>query len=295
MKKPVFWAVIIALAFILISSSVFTVSERHYALVFKLGEWQRTEMTPGLKFKFPSPLENVVYLDKRIQSIESRDAERIQTSEKKNLIIDSYVKWRISDPLLYYISFGRSTQAAQDRLAAQIRDALNAAVNVRTVRAVISFERDVVMQEILANVAERAEPLGIAVVDVRLKRIEFSSEVSDSVYSRMQAERKQEANSLRASGAAESERIRADADRQVQEILATAQAEAQTIRGAGDASATKIYADAYGLAPEFYSFFNSLIAYRSSFSGKDDTLVVSPDSRFFKYFTDPNGDVGSER
>ena len=265
MRRPVFFAILLGLAFIIISSSVFTVNERNFALVFKLGEWQRTETEPGLKFKMPSPFENVIFLDKRIQSIESRDAERIQTSEKKNLIIDSYVKWRISDPRLYYISFGNSTQAAQNRLAAQIRDALNAAVNVRTVRAVISFDRDVVMQEILANISTRAAPLGIEVVDVRLKRIEFSAEVSDSVYSRMQAERKQEANSLRASGAAESERIRAEADRQVAEILAQAQAEAEAVRGAGDASATKIYADAYSQQPEFFSF-NSLNAYRSSFA-----------------------------
>ena len=289
MKRPVFWAILLGLALIIISSSVFTVNERSYALVFKLGEWQRTETEPGLKFKLPSPLENIIFLDKRIQSIESRDAERIQTSEKKNLIIDSYVKWRISDPRLYYISFGNSTQAAQDRLGAQIRDALNAAVNVRTVRAVISFDRDVVMQEILANISTRAAPLGIEVVDVRLKRIEFSSEVSDSVYSRMQAERKQEANSLRASGAAESERIRAEADRQVSEILAQAQAEAEAVRGAGDAAATKIYADVYSENPEFFSFFNSLNAYRSSFADKEDTIVVSPDSSFFKYFGNPAG------
>lgn len=289
MKRPVFWAILLGFAFIILSSSVFTVSERSYALVFKLGEWQRTEVEPGLKLKMPSPFENVVFLDKRIQSIESSDAERIQTSEKKNLIIDSYVKWRISDPRLYYISFGTATQAAQDRLAAQIRDALNAAVNVRTVRAVISFDRDVVMQEILANISTRAAPLGIEVVDVRLKRIEFSAEVSDSVYSRMQAERKQEANSLRASGAAESERIRAEADRQVAEVLAQAQAEAEAIRGAGEAAATKIYADAYSAQPEFFSFFNSLSAYRNSFADKEDTIVVSPESSFFKYFGNPTG------
>lgn len=291
MKRPVFWAILLGLAFIIISSSVFTVNERNYALVFKLGEWQRTETEPGLKFKLPSPLENIIFLDKRIQSIESSDAERIQTSEKKNLIIDSYVKWRISDPRLYYISFGTSTQAAQDRLGAQIRDALNAAVNVRTVRAVISFDRDVVMQEILANISTRAAPLGIEVVDVRLKRIEFSSEVSESVYSRMQAERKQEANSLRASGAAESERIRAEADRQVAEVIAQAQAEAMAIRGAGDATATKIYADVYSAQPEFFSFYNSINAYRSSFNDKDDMIVVSPDSSFFKYFANPAGEL----
>ena len=147
------------------------------------------------------------------------------------------------------------------------------------------------MQEILANISTRAAPLGIEVVDVRLKRIEFSPEVSESVYSRMQAERKQEANSLRASGAAESERIRAEADRQVSEILAQAQAEAEAVRGAGDATATKIYADVYSAQPEFFSFFNSLNAYRSSFADKEDTIVVSPDSSFFKYFGNPAGEL----
>lgn len=266
------------------SSTLFIVSERNYALVFKLGEWQRTITEPGLYFKLPSPLQNVVMLDKRVQTIESGDTERIQTSEKKNLIIDSYIKWRIQDPRQFYISFGSDTKAAQNRLNAQIRDALNASVNTRTVRAVVSQERDIVMAEILQNVELRAKPLGIQVVDVRLKRIEFSQEVSDSVYTRMQAERKQEANSLRANGAAESETIRADADRRVQEVLAEANAKAQAIRGEGDAQAAKIYAEAYSRNPDFYSFYNSMNAYKNVFSSKNDLLVVDPKSEFFKYF-----------
>ena len=229
MNRSTLTFVVLAIVAWLASSMLFIVGERDYALVFKLGEWQRTVTEPGLNFKLPSPLENVVYLDKRIQTIESGDTERIQTSEKKNLIIDSYIKWRIQDPRQFYISFGSDAKAAQNRLNAQIRDALNASVNTRTVRAVISQERDVVMAEILQNVEARAKPLGIRVVDVRLKRIEFSQEVSDSVYTRMQAERKQEANSLRANGAAESETIRADADRQVQEVLAEANAKAQAL------------------------------------------------------------------
>lgn len=269
------------------SSMLFVVGERNYALVFKLGEWQRTVSEPGLYVKLPTPLENVILLDKRIQTIESGDTERIQTSEKKNLIIDSYIKWRIQDPREFYISFGADVKAAQNRLNAQIRDALNASVNTRTVRAVVSQERDIVMSEILQNVEARAKPLGIQVVDVRLKRIEFSQEVSDSVYTRMQAERKQEANSLRANGAAESETIRADADRRVQEILATANAKAQAIRGEGDALAAKIYADAYSKDPDFYSFYRSMNAYKNVFASKGDLLVVDPDSAFFKFFKQP--------
>lgn len=272
------------------SSVLFVVGERNYALVFKLGEWQRTISEPGLYFKLPSPLENVVLLDKRIQTIESGDTERIQTSEKKNLIIDSYIKWRIQDPREFYISFGADVKAAQNRLNAQIRDALNASVNTRTVRAVVSQERDIVMSEILQNVEARAKPLGIQVVDVRLKRIEFSQEVSDSVYTRMQAERKQEANSLRANGAAESETIRADADRRVQEILAQANAKAQAIRGEGDAQAAQIYANAYSKDPEFYRFYNSMNAYKNIFSSKDDLLVVDPSSDFFRYLKKSSAD-----
>lgn len=289
MNRSTLLVIILALVAWLGTSMLFIVGERNYALVFKLGEWQRTVTEPGLYFKMPSPLQNVVFLDKRIQTIESGDTERIQTSEKKNLIIDSYIKWRIQDPLQFFISFGSSTAAAQNRLNAQIRDALNASVNTRTVRAVVSQERDVVMAEILQNVEERAKPLGIEVVDVRLKRIEFSQEVSDSVYSRMQAERKQEANSLRANGAAESETIRADADRRVQEELATANAKAQGIRGEGDAEAAKIYALAYNKNPDFYSFYNSMNAYRNVFSSKSDLLVVDPESDFFRFFNQSSG------
>ncbi len=284
MNRSTLGIILLAVIAWLASSTLFIVSERHYALVFKLGEWQRTVTEPGLYFKLHSPLQNVVMLDKRVQTIESGDTERIQTSEKKNLIIDSYIKWRIQDPRQFYISFGSDTKAAQNRLNAQIRDALNASVNTRTVRAVVSQERDIVMAEILQNVESRAKPLGIQVVDVRLKRIEFSQEVSDSVYTRMQAERKQEANSLRANGAAESETIRADADRRVQEVLAEANAKAQAIRGEGDAQAAKIYADAYSRNPDFYSFYNSMNAYKNVFSSKNDLLVVDPKSEFFKYF-----------
>ena len=289
MNRSTILVILLALVAWLGSSMMFIVGERNYALVFKLGEWQRTVAEPGLYFKMPSPLQNVVFLDKRIQTIESGDTERIQTSEKKNLIIDSYIKWRIQNPLQFYISFGSNTAAAQNRLNAQIRDALNASVNTRTVRAVVSQERDVVMAEILQNVEERAKPLGIEVVDVRLKRIEFSQEVSDSVYSRMQAERKQEANSLRANGAAESETIRADADRRVQEELATANAKAQAIRGEGEAEATKIYAQAFNKNPDFYSFYNSMNAYRNVFSSKSDLLVVDPESDFFRFFNQSSG------
>jgi membrane protease subunit HflC len=169
-------------------------------------------------------------------------------------------------------------------LQAQIRDALNASVNVRTVKEVVSTERDAIMREVLTAVEARARPLGVEVIDVRLRRIDFAPEISESVYRRMEAERTQEANRLRATGAAESERIRAEAERQREELLADAYAQAQAIRGQGDGEAAAIYSDSYGKNPEFYRFYRSLEAYRSAFSKQTDTLVISPDSDFFKYW-----------
>lgn len=275
------------------SSSVFVVRERDAALVFALGEVRETLVEPGLYFKLPPPFENVVKLDRRLQTIESRDPERIQTAEKKNLLIDSYVKWRIDDPRLYYVTFGLNRRAAEERLSAQIRDALNAAVNVRTVKQVVSSERSDIMREVLVNVDRRAQPLGVQVVDVRLIRIDFAPEISESVYRRMEAERKQEANRLRASGTADSERIRAQADRERQERLAKANAQAQATQGEGDAQASAIYAQAYGKNPEFYSFYKSLESYRAAFSDASDTLVLSPKSDFFQYWNSANGAAGT--
>ena len=277
---------LVALAVIvgLLLSSVFIVRERDAALVFALGEVRTTITSPGLYFKLPPPFENVVFLDKRLQTIETKDPERIQTSEKKNLLIDSYVKWRISDPRLFYVTFGATDRGAVERLQAQIRDALNAAVNVRTVKEVVSTERDAIMREVLTSVEARARPLGVEVVDVRLRRIDFAPEISESVYRRMEAERTQEANRLCATGAAEGERIRAEADRQREELLADAYAKAQAVRGQGDGEAAAIYSETYGKNPEFYRFYRSLEAYRSAFSQQSDTLVISPDSDFFKYW-----------
>ena len=286
-----FFPVLVGLAIVVavLSSCVFIVRERDAALLFALGEVRETITEPGLNFKLPPPFQNVVLLDKRLQTIESNDPERIQTAEKKNLLIDSYVKWRIADPRLYYVTFGANQRAAVERLQAQIRDALNASVNVRTVKQVIADDRDQIMKEVLQNVEARARPLGVQVVDVRLRRIDFVPEISESVYRRMEAERKQEANRLRASGAADSERIRAQADRERQERLATANAEAQKVMGLGDAEAAGIYAQAYGKNPEFYSFYKSLEGYRAAFSDSRDALVLSPKSEFFKYWNSAQG------
>jgi len=272
-----------------LSSCVFVVRERDAALVFALGEVRDTITEPGLYFKLPPPFENVVILDRRLQTIETKDPERIQTAEKKNLLIDSFVKWRIIDPRQYYVTFGANPRAAEERLSAQIRDALNASVNVRTVKEVVSSQRGEIMKEMLSTVDRRAKPLGVEVVDVRLRRIDFAPEISESVYRRMEAERKEEANRLRATGAADSEKIRAQADRQRQELLATAYAQAQSIRGEGDAKAAGIYAQAYGKNPDFYSFYKSLEAYRSAFSKSSDLLVLKPDSEFFRFWGQAKG------
>lgn len=285
---PALVGLVIVLA--VLSSCVFVVRERDAALLFALGEVRDTITEPGLYFKFPPPFENVVRLDKRLQTIENNDPERIQTAEKKNLLIDSYVKWRIDDPRLFYVTFGANERAAVERLTAQIRDALNASVNVRTVKEVVATQRDDIMREILENVARRAEPLGVHVTDVRLRRIDFAPEISESVYRRMEAERKQEANRLRATGGADSERIRAQADRERQELIAKAYAESQKIKGEGDAKAAGIYSAAYGKNPDFFGLYKSLEGYRAAFSGSKDTLVLSPKSEFFKYWNSPAGE-----
>ena len=274
---------------VVLSSSVFIVRERDYALVFALGEVKKVITEPGLYFKLPPPFQNVVTLDKRLLTIDLQEAERIQTSEKKNLLIDSFVKWRIVDPRLYYVTFGGNERAARERLQAQIRDALNASVNIRTVKDVVSLERDVIMNEVLTNVAKRAEPLGVKIVDVRLKRIEFAPEISESVYRRMESERLRVANELRSIGAAEGEKIRAEADREREQILAKAYGRAEAIMGEGDAEAAGLYAKAYGADLPFYSFYKSLEGYRAAFGKSGDVLVVDPSSEFFKYLKNSQG------
>ncbi|GAA0526888.1 MAG: protease modulator HflC [Pigmentiphaga sp.] len=270
-----------------LSSCVFVVNERNYAVVFALGEIKEVIDEPGLYFKLPPPFQNVQQFDKRILTIDSADSERVQTSEKKNLLIDAFVKWRISNPRTYYVTFGGNERAAQERLLALIRDALNASINRRTVNDVTSKERDKIMQEIRTNTEAAAKLLGVEIVDVRLKRVDFVPEISESVYRRMEAERKRVANEQRSIGAAEGEKIRADADRQREVILAEAYRKAQEIKGEGDAKASAVYAQAFGQDRDFYRFYKSLEAYRSSFGSKSDMLVVDPSSEFFRFMKSP--------
>jgi len=287
MKRIVPLIIVVGVLLGLLSTTVFVVRERDYGVVFALGEIRKVISEPGLYFKLPPPFQNVVTLDKRLLTIDVQEAERIQTSEKKNLLIDSYVKWRIVDPRLYYVTFGGNERAARERLQAQIRDSLNASVNIRTVKDVVSLERDVIMSEVLANVAKRAEGLGVKIVDVRLKRIEFAPEISESVFRRMESERLRVANELRSIGAAEGEKIRAEADRQREQILAESYGKAQAIMGEGDAKAASLFAQTYGKDLAFYSFYKSLEAYRSAFGKPSDVMVVDPSSDFFKYLKNP--------
>lgn len=262
---------------------IYTVGEREYAMVFALGELKHVVDEPGIHFKLPPPLQNVVYLDKRLLTLDTSGADLVQTSEKKNLMIDTFVKWRIGNPRLYWVSFQGSERAASDRLAALLRDVLNIAVNKRTVNQITSSEREKAMSEISELLQARVKDVGIDIVDVRMKRVDFTPEISEPVYSRMEAERKRVASEERSKGAAQAERIRASADRQSEVILAEAYRDAQKTKGEGDGEAARIYAEAFGADPEFARFYRSLEAYRSSFSQKSDVMVVDPSADFFTY------------
>jgi modulator of FtsH protease HflC len=272
----------IALIYVL-SSSIFVVDQRKFAVVFSFGQIVRVIEKPGLQIKYPAPFESVRFFDRRILTIDNPEAERFITAEKKNLLVDSYVKWRIVDPRKFFISFKGDERLAQDRLTQLVRSALNEEFTKRTVRELISDQREQVMQGIRKKVADDASDIGVEIVDVRLKRVDLLAEISDSVYRRMEAERKRVANELRSMGAAESDKIRANAERQRDTILAEAYRDAQKIKGAGDAKATALYAEAFGRDPQFAQFYQSLEAYRSSFKDKKDVMVVEPNGEFFKF------------
>jgi modulator of FtsH protease HflC len=269
----------------LASTSMFTVDQRERAIVFQLGEVKQVINTPGLHFKWPF-IQNVRFFDARILTLDTPDAERYITSEKKNLLVDWFVKWKISDPRLYYISVGDEAQA-QTRLTQTVNATLREVFGKHTVQEVVSQDRDEMMRVARERSNVDAKKIGIDIVDVRLKRVDLPREVSESVYKRMDAERKSVANQLRSEGASQAERIRAEADKERQVIIANAYNEAQRIKGEGDAKASAVYAKAYSQNPEFYAFYRSLEAYRSSFKKRSDVLVLEPSSDFFKYLKGP--------
>ena len=279
------FGVIAAAAIVLLlvlGMSMFVVDQRQNAIVFRLGEVVSIKKVPGLYFKVPL-LDNVRFFDVRILTIDTAEPERFLTSEKKNVLVDLFVKWRITDVRSYYTSVAGDEMRAQTRLLQTINDGLRAEFGNRTVHDVVSGERDKIMELMRNKANEDASKIGVEVLDVRLKRVDLPQEVSESVYRRMEAERKRVANELRSTGFAESEKIRADADKQKEVILAEAYRDAQRIKGEGDAKASAIYAKAYEINPEFYAFYRSLEAYRASFRNKGDVLVLEPNSDFFKY------------
>jgi len=283
MKQNFGGLVVGAFALILIiSMSMFVVDQRQNAIVFRLGEVISVKRDPGLYFKVPL-LDNVRFFDVRILTIDTPEPERFLTSEKKNVLVDLFVKWRITDVRNYYTSVGGDESNAQRRLLQTINDSLRAEFGNRTVHDVVSGERDKIMDLMRNKANEDAIKIGVEVLDVRLKRVDLPQEVSESVYRRMEAERKRVANELRSTGGAESEKIRADADKQREVILAEAYRDAQRIKGEGDAKASANYARAYEINPEFYAFYRSLEAYQASFRSKNDILVLEPNSEFFKY------------
>jgi modulator of FtsH protease HflC len=277
-------AILVATIVVLIVASLalFVVDQRQNAIVFRLGEVVNIKREPGLYVKIPL-LDNVRYFDTRILTIDSAEPERFLTSEKKNVLVDLFVKWRIVDVRTYYVSVGGDEARARTRLLQTINDSLRAEFGNRTVHEVVSGERDKIIELMRQRANDDAQKIGVQVLDVRMKRVDLPQEVSESVYRRMEAERKRVANELRSTGSAESEKIRADADRQREVILAQAYRNAQRIKGEGDAKASAIYASAYQVNPEFFAFYRSIEAYKQSFKNKSDVLVLEPTSEFFKY------------
>jgi len=275
--------VLAVLVAILLSSSLYTVKETQVALKLRLGEIVSIENEPGLKFKTPF-VNNVVRFDKRIQTLDSA-AESFLTVEKKNVVVDSFVKWRIVDTQKFYISTGGVMAQANLRLAQNNQDALRSEFSKRTIIEVISDEREAIMASVKAKLKAIAEDeYGIEVVDVRIKRIELSQEVRNSVYSRMETERKGLANKYRSEGAEEAEKLQAFADKERTIILANAYRDSEKIRGEGDAISASNYAEAYSQDVDFYSFYRSLESYKKSFNEQGDILVLNPDSEFFRHF-----------
>lgn len=280
-KLPLFFGGLI-LAAVVASTSLFTVDQRQFAIVFQLGEVRSVIEQPGLHFKWPL-VQNVRVFDRRILTFDSADPERFITSEKKNVLVDLFVKWRITDVKQYYISVGGNERLAETRLQQTVNAGLREEFGRRTVHEVVSGERDQIMEDMRSKANVDAVKIGVEIVDVRLKRVDLPSEVSESVYRRMEAERKRVANELRSRGAAEAEKIRADADRQREVIVAEAYRDAQKVKGEGDAQAAAIYSEAFGANPEFYAFYRSMDAYQKSFRSRSDVLVLEPNADFFRY------------
>jgi membrane protease subunit HflC len=263
-------------------STLFVVDQRQVGVIYALGEIKEVITEPGLKWKLPPPFQNVVFLDKRVQTLDSPETRPIFTAEKKSLVIDWLVKWRITEPRQFIRNNGVDFRNLESRLSPVVQAAFNEEVTKRDVRSVLSVEREKVMNDVRNRLADEAKSFGIEIIDVRIKRVDFVADITDSVYRRMESERKQVANELRSQGAADGEKIRADADRQREVIIAEAYRDAQKIKGEGDAKASALYAESFGRDPQFAQFYRSLEAYRATFRSKSDVMVLEPGSDFFR-------------
>ena len=274
----------VLLALVALASTLFVVDQRQYGVLYSFGQIKEVITEPGLRFKLPQPFQNVVFLDKRVLTLDSPETGSIQTAEKKNLVVDWLVKWRIADARQFIRnnSGGTNISTAEARLTSVVQDALNSEVTKRTVKDVLSTDRDKIMQGVQQRLIDDAKTFGIEIVDVRIKRVDFPPSVADSVYQRMKSERQQVANELRSTGGAEGEKIRADADRQREVLIAEAYRDAQKIKGEGDAKASALYAESFGRDVQFAQFYRNLDAYKASFSKKSDVMLLDPSSEFFK-------------
>ena len=274
----------VVLALVAFASTLFVVDQRQYGVLYSFGQIKEVITEPGLRFKLPQPFQNVVFLDRRVLTLDSPETGSIQTAEKKNLVVDWLVKWRIADARQFIRnnSGGTNISTAEARLTSVVQDALNSEVTKRTVKDVLSTDRDKIMQGVQQRLVDDAKTFGIEIVDVRIKRVDFPPSVADSVYQRMKSERQQVANELRSTGGAEGEKIRADADRQREVLIAEAYRDAQKIKGEGDAKASALYSESFGRDVQFAQFYRNLDAYKASFSKKSDVMLLDPSSEFFK-------------
>ncbi|MFC5523581.1 protease modulator HflC [Polaromonas jejuensis] len=276
-------SLLVALA--LLSSTLFVVDQRQFGVVYALGQIKDVVTEPGLHVKLPPPFQNVSYIDKRLLVLDSVDAEPMLTAEKQRVVIDWYVRWRVTQPTDYIRNVGLDEKAGANQLSRVVRNAFQEEINKRTVKDLLSLKREDLMADVKREVQQAvqgAQPWGVDVVDVRITRVDYVEAITDSVYKRMVAERQRVANELRSTGAAEGEKIRADADRQREVTIANAYRDAQKIKGEGDAQAARNYAESFGRDPQFAQFYRSLDAYKASFSKKSDVMVLDPSSDFFK-------------
>ncbi len=286
MNRIGIWVSSLLLVLALASSMLFVVDQRQFGVVYALGQIKEVITEPGLNIKLPPPLQNVSYIDKRLLTLDSPDTEPMLTAEKQRVVIDWYVRWRITDPMAYIRNVGLDEKSGANQLNRVVRNAFQEEINKRTVKDLLSLSRDVLMNDVKREVLEKVrgdKPWGIDVVDVRITRADYVDAITESVYRRMEAERKRVANELRSTGAAEGEKIRADADRQREVTIANAYREAQKIKGQGDSQAARIYNESFGRDPQFAQFYRSLDAYKASFSKKNDVMVLDPSgSDFFR-------------